>query len=93
VPACRRARPSSSARRNLAVAERDLEVEEVEVALVDEQRDLAELALVLTDGDRVLVDLTVNVSLSELDPSLGIPFDVGARARCERAPRDHDGEQ
>src|SRR5438874_1998300 len=61
----------------LAVAERDLEVEELELALLDEQGQLGELALVFADVDLVVVVLAVDLALAELDPAFAIPAFVG----------------
>src|SRR3954468_15155334 len=65
----------------LAVTERDIEAQELELAALDHERELRELALVLADPDRVVVDLAVDGLLPELDPALALP--CGGGTECE----------
>jgi hypothetical protein len=48
----------------LAVRERDDEAEQLEVALLDDDRQLGELALVATDRDRVAIDASIDRALT-----------------------------
>jgi len=68
----------------LPVRERDLEVEELDLAVLDVHRELRELALVLADGDLVAVVPAADRSLAELDPAFRVPVLDACRARCEQ---------
>ncbi len=66
----------------LAVRERDLEFEQFELALLDRERQLRELAGVLAHADGVVVDPAVDGLLTELDPALVLSGVRGAHDEC-----------
>src|SRR5262249_11834030 len=72
----------------LAVREHDLEVEELDLALLHDERQLRELALGAADGDGVAIDTSVDGALAQLDPALVVPA-----VRLRGAAGDHDREQ
>src|SRR5262249_54589968 len=56
-----------------ALGELDLEVDELEIAVEDDQRELLELALVAADRDPIVIDAAVDLALAEHDPALRVP--------------------
>src|SRR4029079_525442 len=68
-----------------AAAELDREVDQLQVAVLDDDRQLAELALVATDLDPVVVVAAVDRALAEQRPALRIPRRRARRGRRIRA--------
>src|SRR6185503_15668817 len=74
-----------------ALGELDLEVDELEITVEHDQRELGELALAAADRDAIVIDPAVDLALAEHDPALRVPGercrpDRGAAARGLPAP-------
>src|SRR5678815_4956618 len=75
-----------------APGELDLEVDELEIAVEHDQRELGELALAAADRDAIVIDPAVDLALAELDPALGIPA-LCVRRTCAGGDRAQRCEQ
>src|SRR5689334_11941183 len=63
------------------LAELDLEVEQLEIAVEHHERELRELALVPADLDAIVIDLAVDLALAEHRPALRVPRERRRLAR------------